>query len=198
MNPTPKDTTIAPTDAPPARGKLGYQRLQIASIVLVQNGAVSVIPPHVAAAVVVDEDHTKIVALCGPESDLSAVQDAVVFGQAYALRDALRQLVNECDMLLQLAAMSDGACYGTVATHEVRRLLEDKAKAALAVLEASDPMFLELKPKSAEEQLAEARQGYDASLNGDTSQVATNPEAALAANEAQATHTGTADSPSVH
>lgn len=138
-------------DAPAERPPLAYGRSQLAALVIVQTGNVASIPPQVFASVTLASDPNSIVALVGPESDLGSVQDAVVFSQAYAMRNALR------DVLAKMTCASDEA-------YAVR-------DAAQAVLDAATPQFLEakgMKAATAEERLAEAREGYDPTQNPDT------------------------------
>jgi hypothetical protein len=149
----PGVTAIEPVAAPTERGALVYGRAQVAALVIVEGGNVASIPPQVFASVREAGEGGGIVALVGPETDLSSVQDAVLFSQAYALRAALTRLV---------AAIENDE---TTPTEEVAAV-----KNAKEVLEASTPQFMRLEREhgSAEERLAAARAGYDPAQNPPT------------------------------
>lgn len=97
-----------------------------------------------------------MLAICGPDTDLSSVQDAVVFSQAYRLRAALEKL---------LRALEGGDRFDIA-------LAENEAQ---KTLDAASPVFGAMKQPSAEQQLSEARKDYDPAQNPDTSSILTNP-----------------------
>lgn len=147
--------TIEPVDAPPIP-ELAYGVTQIAAMVIVQDGQVASVPPHRAAVVTRKGAAHDVLAICGPDTDLSSVQDAVVFSQAYRLRAALEKLLRalEGEDRLDIA------------------LAENEAQKAL---DAASPVFGAMKQPSAEQQLSEARKDYDPAQNPDTSSILTNP-----------------------
>lgn len=148
-------------EAPAERGPMVYGRAQLAALALVEGGIVASIPPQVFACVRQAGEGGGIVALVGPETDISSVQDAVLFSQAYALRRALRDLV-------------DG-------------VTPDRIEAAKAVLDAADPQFLAVEGvKTAEQKLAEATAGMDPSLTPSTAGIVNDPDGAVARAEAAA------------
>lgn len=154
-NPAP----ITEVSPPPPRPEMVYGRVQVAALCIVGNGEVASVPPHVSAGVVAKDNPGQIIALCGPESDLGAVQDAVVFSRAYHLRDALRAL---------LTAAKDVP--GATRNHTFNLAVSH----AQAELDAADPQFMEMRKPSAEERLGEAREGFDPALTPPTTGILAN------------------------
>lgn len=166
MDQTP--ATFQQVEAPPDRPALATAVVQLAAAVIVQKDGITSVPPHLASCVVLKDDPAQIVAIVGPQSDLASVQDAVVFSQAYPLRAALRELVRRASNVLQTAQAADDSNYGTVSTNTLRDELASAALVAQAALDAADPQFMRAERPSAEQQLTDARRGYDPALNPST------------------------------
>lgn len=186
MNPN----EFTPVDAPPDRPAMAYGALQVAALVIVTaDKEITSVPPHTAAAVVLQDNPSAVVSVVGPITDLASVQDAVVFAQAYALRAALRKLVEKA------RDMVDGEV--SERYDDLRAAVEEAQK----TLDRATPQFASMKPPSAEQRLAAAREGYDASQNPDTTGILRSD--VEIADQSQAgqpvsTHVGTADTPNVH
>ena len=132
-------------DTPAEPGNLTVRPVQVAAMVLVTGGDVAAIPPHRSMAVF---DGDSILALCGPDTDLTSARDANVFANAFKLRAALATAIQRIN--------------------ETGRGYTDDLQ---AVLDAATPMFAKFDLPSAEQQLAAARENYDPTQNPDTSSI---------------------------
>lgn len=138
-------------EEPPYPARLATRPVQIVALVIVDGQNVSAVPPHRSMAVVDAENPGQIMALCGPDTDISSARDAAVFAQAFNLRSALRSA------LRALVDTFDPNCASNEVAH------------ARAVLDAATPQFVKFDRPSAESQLDAAREGYDPAQNPDTS-----------------------------
>lgn len=147
-----QQATVTAVDAPADPGALQVRAVQVAALVLVMGNEVIPQPPQRVYAIV--NEQGGIHALCGPDSEIQSARDAHVFAQAFALREALRSLLDLRDKV-DPEGLFDGI----------------EIVNARAVLDAATPVFAKFEMPSAEQQLAEARKNYDPSLNPSTASI---------------------------